>query len=354
MVPVVDLSRRAEALAPGFDAAVARVLSSGRFLLGAELEALEDALVDWSGQGHAVGVSSGASAIQLALSAAGIGPGDEVLVPAFTAAPTASAVCAVGAVPVPVDVDPTTALVEPGQWEACRTERTRAIVVVHLYGRPAALPTTDLAVIEDAAQAHGALSPAPRNSLATVYSFYPTKNLGGIGDGGAVVTDDAELAARVRRLRVHGMEEHYVHVDRSQNFRMSELEAAWLRLALDRLEAGNDRRRAIAGHYRGAAPLEWQADHPEHVHHLAVFRSADRRRARETLSREGVATAIHYPLSLTQQPAYRELTRRPCPESEAWAASCVTVPCFPELRDDEVERVAEALGRLAADGVADG
>ena len=133
------------------------------------------------------------------------------------------------------------------------------------------------------------------------------------------------------------MEEHYVHVDRSQNFRMSELEAAWLRLALDRLEAGNDRRRAIAGHYRGAAPLEWQADHPEHVHHLAVFRSADRRSGPgSTRPVDGVATAIHYPLSLTQQPAYRELTRRPCPESEAWAASCVTVPCFPELRDDEV------------------
>ena len=189
MVPVVDLSRRAGRLADDYRVAVDRVLASGWFLLGPELEAFEAELAEWSGHRHAVGVSSGAAALQLALVAAGIGPGDEVLVPAFTAAPTASAVCAAGAVPIPVDVDPGTALVPADGWEAARTERTRAAIVVHLYGRPAEAPRTDLPVIEDAAQAHGALRPGT-GSVATAYSFYPTKNLGGVGDGGALVTDD--------------------------------------------------------------------------------------------------------------------------------------------------------------------
>ena len=349
MVPVVDLSRRAGRLAADYRVAVDRVLASGWFLLGPELEAFEAELADWSGHRHAVGLSSGAAALQLALTAAGIGPGDEVLVPAFTAAPTASAVCAAGAVPIPVDVDPGTALVPADGWDAARTERTRAAIVVHLYGRPADAPHTDLPVIDDAAQAHGALLPGS-GSAATAYSFYPTKNLGGIGDGGALVTDDDELAARVRRLRVHGMEGQYVHVDRSQSFRMSELEAAWLRLGLATLGDDNARRRAIAARYRSIDGLTWQTDHARHVHHLAVLRTADRERARERLAGDGVATAVHYPRSLTQQPAYRGLGCRPCPESEAWAATCVTVPCFPELTDDEVDHVVAALTRLAEDG----
>ena len=350
MVPVVELSRRARRLADGFQEAAARVLASGRFLLGAELEALEADLAAWSGHRHAVGVASGASALQLALTAAGVGPGDEVLIPAFTAAPTASAVWAAGAVPVPVDVDAETAEVDARGWDEARTDRTRAIVVVHLYGRPAVVPVTDLIVIEDAAQAHGALAP-PRVSRAVAYSFYPTKNLGGIGDGGAVMTDDDDLAARVRRLRVHGMVEQYVHTERSQNFRMSELEAAWLRLALPHLDEDNRRRRVITDRYRSAAPLRWQAGHPRHVHHLAVFRTAGRERARAVLHEHGVASAVHYPLAITQQPAYRGFTRATCAESEAWASSCITVPCFPELTEEEVERVVVGLRAvLDADG----
>ena len=349
MVPVVDLSRRAGRLADDYRVAVDRVLASGWFLLGPELAAFEAELAEWSGHRHAVGVSSGAAALQLALTAAGVGSGDEVLVPAFTATPTASAVCAAGAVPVPVDVDPRTALVPADGWESARTERTRAVIVVHLFGRPAEAPRTDLPIIEDAAQAHGALLPGS-GSVFTAYSFYPTKNLGGIGDGGALLTDDDELAARVRRLRVHGVQAHYVHVDRSQSFRMSELEAAWLRLGLTTLADDNARRRAIATRYRAIDGLTWQADHARHVHHLAVLRTADRDRVRERLAGGGVATAVHYPRSLTEQPAYCSLTRTPCPESEAWAATCLTVPCFPELTDDEVDVVAGVLTRLAEDG----
>ncbi|HEX6787248.1 MAG TPA: DegT/DnrJ/EryC1/StrS family aminotransferase [Acidimicrobiales bacterium] len=349
MVPVVDLSRRAGLLADDYRVAVDRVLASGWFLLGPELDALEAELAAWSGHRHAVGLSSGAAALQLALTATGIGPGDEVLVPAFTAAPTASAVCAAGAVPVPVDVDPGTALVPADGWDAARTERTRAAIVVHLYGRPADAPRTDLPVIEDAAQAHGALLPGS-GSVATAYSFYPTKNLGGIGDGGALVTDDAELAARVRRLRVHGMVRQYVHIDRSQSFRMSELEAAWLRLGLARLPDSNARRRAIAARYRAIDGLTWQTDHQRHVHHLAVLRTADRDGTRARLAADGVATAVHYPRCVTEQPAYRGFARGACPESEAWAATCVTVPCFPELTDDEVDVVVAALTRRAENG----
>ena len=346
MVPVVELTRRNAALAAEFHDAVTEVLASGIVLLGPHTLALEHELGAQFGGDHAVAVSSGASAIQLALAGLGIGPGDEVLVPAFTAVPTAAAVCALGATPVFVDVDPLTASVPGDAWDRERTARTKAVVVVHLYGRPAEQPQTDLPIVHDAAQAHGAL-PAHVRGVATAYSFYPTKNLGGIGDGGAVLTDDPQLAEHVRRLRVHGMTEQYVHPERSQNFRMSELEAAWLRLGLRRLAAWTERRRSVAATYRRAAPqLCWHHDHEQHVHHLAVFRSTRRDEVRAQLGERGVGTGVHYPLALTQQPGYVDLARSACPNAEAWAAECISVPCFPELTDDEIVAVAAALADL--------
>lgn len=342
MIPLVDLARRDAALAAELDDATARVLRSGRYLLGAELDALEAELAAWSGYAHAIGVGSGTDALVLALRAAGIGPGDEVLVPAFTAVPTVAAVCAAGAVPVPVDVDATTAAIDPAAAAAACTARTRAVLPVHLYGRPcdvAPLRALGLIVIEDAAQAHGAL--AHGTSRAVAYSFYPTKNLGGIGDGGAVLTDDRALADEIRLLRHHGMRELYVHERVATNSRMSEVEAAALRVGLRHLAAWNERRRSIARRYRAAAPaLAWHADHERHVHHLCVLRTTDREAFR---SRLPAATGIHYPLAITQQPAYRAFARAACPRAEAWAAECVTLPCFPELRDDEVDRLCEAL-----------
>ena len=314
MVPVVDLSRRGARFASAFAEAAERIARGGSFLLGDELQSFERALAAWTQAEHAAGVASGASALQLALSAAGIGPGDDVLVPALTAVPTASAVIAAGATPVAVDVDPDTACVTPELLEPARTERTRAAIVVHLYGFPAELPVAggEFVVIEDAAQAMGALSRTDR-SLAAAYSFYPTKNLGGIGDGGAVVTDDAAFDARVRLLRAHGATGQYVHEVVSQNFRMSEIEAAWLRLGLPTLAADVDARRSIAARYRAVAPqLRWQRDDPRHAYHLCVFRTSDRDAVRERLARAGVATAIHYPLALTQQPAYRMLFTQGC------------------------------------------
>jgi len=209
------------------------------------------------------------------------------------------------------------------------------------------LPAIDLPVVEDAAQAHGAVTDHGR-AAAVAYSFYPTKNLGGIGDGGAVVTRDEALATTVRRLRVHGMTEQYVHEEISQNFRISEIEAAWLRASLPRLAADNARRREIAVHYRASAPaLRWQSAHPDHVYHLCVMRSPSRRLTRDELAGRGVATAIHYPLALTDQPAYRHYTRTATPSSKAWADECISLPCFPDLSDAEVEQVAEALAAIS-------
>jgi dTDP-4-amino-4,6-dideoxygalactose transaminase len=347
VVPVVDLSRRGQRFASEFAKAAERIASSGSFLLGTELSAFETEFAEWLGARHCVAVSSGAAALQLALAAAGIGVGDEVLVPAFTAVPTASAVAAVGAIPRAIEVDPHTACITTETVEAGRTSRTKAVILVHLYGYPAPLPVTDLIVIEDAAQAHGALRD-PGRSAATAYSFYPTKNLGGIGDGGGIVTMDADVAARVRTLRVHGMTAQYVHEFVSQNFRMSEVEAAWLRLALEGLSNDVDRRRAIVARYRKAAPgLCWQAPETNHAYHLAVLRTADRTGTRSALEHDGVGSAIHYPLAITQQPAYLDLQHAACPQAEAWAAQCVSVPCFPEMTEAEVDRVCTALAGLA-------
>lgn len=356
MVPVVDLSRRAARYGDDFLDATRRVLTGGHLLLGDELAGFEAEFAAFAGAEHCVAVGSGATAIQLGLAALRVGPGDEVLVPAFTAVPTASAVCALGAVPVPVDVDPATAAMDLDAARRAVTDRTRAIVPVHLYGRPAPLPADlGLPIVEDAAQAHGAVGPAHgRPSAATAYSFYPTKNLGGVGDGGALVTDDGDIAALVRRLRAHGTSAQYVHTEISQSSRMSELECAWLRLLLPDLTAANARRREVVAAYRAAAPsLTWHADDPQHVYHLAVVRVAERERVRAALAERGVGTGVHYRLAITQQPAYRHFARSACPEAEEWAASCLSLPCFPEITDDEVSIVCSALADvqdLAATG----
>lgn len=344
-LPVVDLRRRASGLEPELSEAVARVIGSGWYLLGPETEALEAELASYLGRRHVVAVSSGTEALRLALATMGVGRGDEVILPALTAVPTAAAVCALGAVPVFVDVDDATAEIDARAAAAARTDRTRAVVPVHLYGRPADLPQLDVPILEDAAQAIGALDPSAP-SVAAAYSFYPTKNLGGIGDGGAVVTDDDDLADEVRARRVHGRASgrdahEYEHTIVSGNSRLSEIEAAALRVGLARLPEHTARRREIAARYRAAAPtLRWQADHPRHVHHLCVVRVPDRETFR---SRLGFDTAIHYAAALTQQPAYAAFVRQSCPRAEAWAAECVSLPCFPEMTDDEIEAVCRAL-----------
>jgi dTDP-3-amino-3,4,6-trideoxy-alpha-D-glucose transaminase len=342
-VPVLDLARRTAALEPELSEAIARVLARGVFLLGPETEAFEAELAAFCGRRHAVAVASGTEALRLALVAMEVGAGHEVIVPAMTAVPTAAAVRAAGAIPVFADIDPQTALLDGAAAARAVTERTRAVIPVHLYGRPADIPDLGLPVLEDAAQAHGALDPtAP--SAAAAYSFYPTKNLGGIGDGGAVVTDDDALAETVRVLRNHARTaeyDDYAHDRVTGNSRLSEVEAAALRVGLRRLAADNARRAAVAAAYRAAAPdLRWQAPHPRHVYHLCVARVSDRHAWRAS---RPFATAVHYGRALTQQPGYQEFVRDACAEAEAWAAECVSLPCFPEMTDDEIEAVCRGL-----------
>jgi dTDP-4-amino-4,6-dideoxygalactose transaminase len=346
VVPLIDLSRRLLANSESFHAVVQEVLTSGNVLLAQQTEIFEESFASFVGTKYGVAVSSGASALQLSLAALGIGEGDEVIVPAMTAVPTASAVCAVGARPVIVDIDDETAAIDFDQVESAMTERTMAVIVVHLYGRPVAnierLMNLGVKVVEDCAQSHG----ATRGLTGSVgaYSFYPTKNLGGIGDGGMIVTDDIEIAERVRRLRVHGQSEQYVHIEVSQNHRMSEIEAAWLNIVLSQLEDGNQRRRDIAARYQLANPnIRWQASHLNHVYHLAVALTPNRNDFRQAMLKHGVATGIHYPLALTQQPALQEFVTNACPVAEKWASECVSLPCFPELTDDEVDDVCAAL-----------
>ncbi|MEX2256338.1 MAG: DegT/DnrJ/EryC1/StrS family aminotransferase [Acidimicrobiia bacterium] len=337
---MVDLARRAASLEPELSVAIARVLASGRFLLGPETDAFEAELAGTTGRAHAVAVASGTEALRLSLVALGIVVGDEVIVPALTAVPTAAAVCAVGAVPVPVDVDPDTATIDPDAARAALTDRTRALLPVHLYGRPAALPDLGVPIVEDAAQAHGALDPSAP-SAAAAYSFYPTKNLGGVGDGGAVVTDDPAIATAVRLRRAHGLGPGYEHAVIAGNSRLSEIEAAALRVALVRLDTQTARRREIARRYREAAPgMRWQAPDDRHVYHLCVVRVPDRDAFR---ARMPFDTGVHYPRALTQQSAYAQFARHRCPEAEAWAAECVSLPCFPEMSDEEIEAVCRVL-----------
>jgi dTDP-3-amino-3,4,6-trideoxy-alpha-D-glucose transaminase len=340
-VPVIDIARRAHRVRAPLRDALERVVASGRLLLGEELERFEREWAAYVGRRYAVGVGSGTDALTLALRAIGVGDrnDDEVIVPAFTAMPTLAAVHAAGAQPVPVDVDPMTAGMDAEATAAAVTERTRAVVPVHLYGRPCPLPALGIPVIEDAAQAHGALIETT-GGTASAYSFYPTKNLGGIGDGGAVVTDDADIAARVRWLRSPGRTAGAI----SPGSRMSEIEAGALRAFLPLLDADNERRRLIAGRYRAAAPdLRWVPDHPAHVYHLCVARERERLTGQLPFS-----TAIHYRRASTQEPAYARFTRVPCPEAEKWAQTCVTLPCFPEMTDTEIDTVAGALAGLSA------
>ena len=279
-IPVIDLVRRTAALEPELSEAIARVVRSGRYLLGPETEAFEAEFAAFVGRRHAVAVASGTDALRLALVAMDVGPGDEVIVPAFTAVPTAAAVCAAGATPRFVDVDRDTAAIDLESAAAAMTARTRAVIPVHLFGRPAPIPDLGVPVLEDAAQAHGAADPAS-GSVACAYSFYPTKNLGGIGDGGAVVTDDENLASALRALRTHGLSDDYTHLRIATNSRLSELEAAVLRVGLTHLAAQNARRREIAARYREAAALRWQSPHERHVYHLVVARVS----ARDGISR---------------------------------------------------------------------
>jgi dTDP-4-amino-4,6-dideoxygalactose transaminase len=363
-VPFNDLRRAVDAHAAEHAAALNRVVESGWYVLGQEGRAFEEEFAAAvCGGGHAAGVASGTDAIELALRALGVGPGDEVVTQANTCVPTIAGIERAGATPVLCDVEPAAATMDPASLEQAIGPRTRAVIPVHLYGQCADVDAIravagDLPIVEDCAQAHGAqLRGRPAGSVGDVaaFSFYPTKNLGALGDGGAVASPDAVLIERVRLLRVYGQSERYLHVDHGVNSRLDELQAAVLRVRLAHLEAANARRRAIAAAYdaalgnRAARPL---ARLPERVNafHLYVVRTADRDRFQAAMRDAGVQTLIHYPRPIHGHPPYAELGRRgvSLAVSERLAGEIVSLPLFPELTDAEVERVATAAASAAA------
>ncbi len=353
---------RFNALALGDDraavrTAIDRVIDSGWFILGPEVEAFQTEFADACSARHAVGVGTGTDAITLILRALGIGAGDEVITSPLSAAYSALAVMLAGARPVFADIDPLRLTLDPAAVAAAVTPRTRAILPVHLYGQPADLTALarvaarhSLAIVEDACQAHMARCEGRlvgTIGVAGAFSFYPTKNLGAMGDGGAVVTNDAGLAERVKRLRNGGQISRYHHQEPGGNSRLDEMQAAILRARLPFLNAWTERRRSIAMHYRAAlgdarvrVPHEFDAGH---VYHLFPVLSDDRARLQSHLSASGIETLIHYPVPIPRQPALAATSPAECPVADRICAEVLSLPLFPALSTDGISRVVEAV-----------
>jgi dTDP-4-amino-4,6-dideoxygalactose transaminase len=342
------------ALAPGDDAAavrgaIDRVVASGWFILGPEVEAFEAEFAAASRVPHAVGVGTGTDAITLILRALDIGPGDEVITPPLSAAYSALAVMMAGARPVFADIDPERLTMDPRAAAAAVTPRTRAVMPVHLYGQALAAQHR-LALVEDAAQAHLATAdgrPVGTIGIAAATSFYPTKNLGALGDGGAVLTRDAQLAARVKRLRNGGQTSRYHHQEPGANSRLDEMQAAILRARLPFLPRWTERRRSIAARYRAAlgkgarvtTPREFD---PGHVYHLFPLLAERRDAFQAHMTGRGIETLIHYPVPIPRQPALQDTSPAVCPIADRVCAQVVSLPMYPGLSDAAVAAVAEA------------
>jgi dTDP-4-amino-4,6-dideoxygalactose transaminase len=350
-------------LRPGEDAAdvqaaIARVVERGWFVLGPELEGFEHAFAHATGAAHTIGVGTGTDAIALALRALGVGPGDEVITAPLSAAFSALAIMMAGARPVFADIDADRLTLDPRAAAAAVTSKTRAILPVHLYGQPADMPAImevaarhRLAVVEDCCQSHLATCggrPAGSFGVAAAYSFYPTKNLGALGDGGAITVNDAELAARLRRLRNGGQSSRYEHTEFGVNSRLDEMQAAILRARLAWLPKWTTRRRQLAAAYRtrlagaGAIVVPPERD-PGHVYHLFPVLSDRRDAVRTALQARGVETLIHYPLPITRQPALAGERPADCPVANRAAASVFSLPLHQGMTVDTVASVAEAL-----------
>ncbi len=363
-IPFLDLKTGCDALRPQLDAAYHRVMDSGCFILGPELEAFESEFAAYCRASHCIGVGNGLDALYLILRALEIGPGDEVLVPTNTFIATWLAVSQTGATPVGVEPDPGTHNLDPARLEAALTPRTRAIMPVHLYGQPADMVPIlafaqehNLAVIEDAAQAHGARyqgRPVGTFGIAAGFSFYPGKNLGALGDGGAVVTQDAALAEKIRKLRNYGSTQKYVHDVAAVNSRLDELQAAFLRVRLGVLDDWNRHRRSVAEQYiqRLSSVPDIQVPHilpeVESVWHLFVIRSADREALQAYLTQQGIQTLIHYPTPPHRQGAYRASHgHQSYPVAENLSREILSLPMGPHLPAEAVDQVAEAIARFS-------
>ncbi len=361
-IPFLDLQPAYVELKADIDAAVRRVLEGGWYVRGNEVQRFEEEFATYCGTAHGVGVSNGLDAMHLTLRAWDIGPGDEVIVPANTYIATWLAVSYAGATPVPVEPDPRTYNLDPARIEAAITPRTRAILAVHLYGQVADMDAINavarqhgLKTLEDCAQAHGASRRGRKAGAlgdAAAWSFYPSKNLGAMGDGGAVTTNDAAVAARVRSLANYGSSVKYHNVEKGFNCRLDELQAAILRAKLPRLDDWNRRRRDVAEHYARAlvgrgVTLPFVPEGTTPVWHVFVVRSPRRDNLQARLAEAGIGTLIHYPIPPFSQPAYAEYGGRAdeWPLAAAMAREVLSLPMGPHLSVEQVERVVEALRR---------
>jgi dTDP-4-amino-4,6-dideoxygalactose transaminase len=359
-IPMLDLKAQYAAIREEVRAAIDAVLESQHFILGPQVQALEREIAAYCGTRHAVGVASGTDALILSLHAAGVGPGDEVLCPTFSYIATGDSISLLGATPVFVDILPDTFNMDPAQIAAGITARTRVILPVHLYGQPADMdPILEIArqhgikVIEDNAQAIGARYKGRRTgSMGDLgcISFFPSKNLGGYGDGGMVVTNSDELAARLRSLRAHGTRAHkYRSEEQGWNSRLDELQAAILRVKLRHLDQWAEGRRQNAAHYDrllggiSGVVVPQVAPWAEHVYHQYTIRVPQRDALQKALSDRGVPTTVYYPVPMHQQRMYESLPRRSLPVAERAAAEVVSLPIYPELTVQQIARVGQAI-----------
>ena len=364
MIPFVDLRRQYKTIKTDIDSAVARIFDSGQFVLGDEVAAFEREFAAYSGAREGIATSTGTSALHLALLAAGIGAGDDVLTVPFTFVATAAAIGYTGARPVFVDVEPDSFTMDVSRIEDAITPRTKAIVPVHLYGQMADMdPIMEiarrrgLAVVEDACQAHGAYYKGRRaGSIGDFgcFSFYPGKNLGAYGEGGLVLAADPEHARTVRMLRDWGSEKRYHHTLKGYNYRMEEPQGSILRVKLRQLDRWNDARRAHAAEYStmlAGSQVELPRELPDrrHVYHVFAVRTPDRDALQRALTSNGIQTGIHYPIPVHLQPAWAELghAEGSFPFAEAAAREVLSLPMFPELTSTEVEQVCGAVRQEA-------
>ena len=360
MIPFVDLQAQYRTIAPEINAAIQGVLDRSDYILGDEVRLFEEDFAKYTGTAHALSVGSGLDALEIALRAYGIGPGDEVITAANTFIATALAIIAVGAKPVLVEMDPATYNINPAAIEAAITPRTRALMPVHLYGQPADLEPIlaiakkhNLVVIEDAAQAHGAIYNGKRAGSwghAAAFSFYPGKNLGAYGDGGLITTDDAAIAEKIRYLRNYGQKVKYEHVIAGTNSRLDTMQAAILRVKLRYLDRWNAARNEHAKAYSSALSdgpfaLPKIAPNRTHIFHLYVIQTENRAAIQQALNERGVATGIHYPIPIHLQEACKDLgyRRGDFPLTEQASGRILSLPMFPELTKQQTELVTDAL-----------
>lgn len=366
-IPPLDLSPEIDALWDDLSAAALRVLRSGHYVLGPEVEGFEREVAERLGVKHAVGLNSGTDALVIGLRALGIGPGDEVVTTPFSYFATAEAVTLVGATPVFADIEPESLNIDPGSAAAAVTERTRGLVPVHLFGRPADMVALmglagrhGLTVLEDCAQSFGAQTggrPTGSIGAAGAFSFYPTKNLGAVGDGGLLTTDDDGVAESARMLRTHGERKRYANEMIGYNSRLDAMQAALLRVKLARIDAANEGRRRAAAHYgellAGVPGVVAPAVTDGHVFHQYTVRVRDGRRdvVRARMDEAGVATMVYYPVPIHRLPVYREAYRDvSLPVAEAAAEEVLSLPIWPEIEPETQERVAGALVEAVAAG----